>query len=392
MLPLQGITVLSLEQAVAAPFATRQLADLGARVIKIERPGAGDFARGYDKTVHGQSSHFIWLNRSKESFTLDVKHADAPEILHRLLSKADVFVQNLVPGAVERLGLDAETLLGKYPRLIACGISGYGPDGPYSDKKAYDLLIQCESGLVSVSGTPEVPSKSGISIADIAAGMYGYTGILTALYQRERTGKGTRFDVSMFEALGEWMGYPAYFTQYGGNAPPRTGAAHATIHPYGPFGTGDGKTVFFGIQNEREWLSFCTTVLGQPALATDARFDSNARRNAHREELSALIKAVFDGLTAPQIVERLDQAQIANARLNTMEEFWAHEQLRSRNRWREVGTPNGPVQALIPAVTMHGVEARMEPVPSVGQHTETILGELGFDGEFVARLRREQAI
>ncbi|MBM3395112.1 MAG: CoA transferase, partial [Betaproteobacteria bacterium] len=246
MLPLQGITVVSLEQAVAAPFTTRQLADLGARVIKIERPDVGDFARGYDKTVHGQSSHFIWLNRSKESLTLDVKHPLAAEVLGRLLAKADVFVQNLVPGAVERLGLGAQLLVEKYPRLICCGISGYGPDGPYSDKKAYDLLIQCESGVVSISGTPDTPSKSGISIADIAAGMYGYTGILTALFQRERTGRGTRFDVSMFEALGEWMGYPALFTNYGGKAPPRTGAAHATIHPYGPFEAGDGKTVFFG--------------------------------------------------------------------------------------------------------------------------------------------------
>lgn len=392
MLPLQGITVVSLEQAVAAPFTTRQLADLGARVIKIERPGVGDFARGYDKTVHGQSSHFIWLNRSKESLTLDVKHPEAAGILHRLLSKADVFVQNLVPGAVERLGLGTQTLVEKYPRLVACGISGYGPDGPYSDKKAYDLLIQCESGVVSISGTPDTPSKSGISIADIAAGMYCYTGVLTALYQRERTGKGTRLDVSMFEALGEWMGYPALFTHYGGKAPPRTGAAHATIHPYGPFQAGDGKTVFFGIQNEREWASFCATVLGQPALATDARFDSNARRNANREALSAIIKQVFDGLTAPQVIARLDQAQIANARLNTMQEFWEHEQFQARNRWREVGTPKGPVQALIPAVTMQGVDARMDPVPAVGQHSDAILQELGYDSGFIGRLRSEQAI
>ncbi|MSQ59629.1 MAG: CoA transferase [Betaproteobacteria bacterium] len=392
MLPLQGITVVSLEQAVAAPFTTRQLADLGARVIKIERPGAGDFARGYDKTVLGQSSHFVWLNRSKESLTLDVKHPDAPEILHRLLSKADVFVQNLIPGAAARLGLASDALLDKYPGIIACNISGYGPDGPYSDKKAYDLLIQCESGLVSISGTPDTPSKAGISIADIAAGMYGYTGILTALFQRTRTGNGTSFDVSMFEALGEWIGFPAYFTNYGGNAPPRTGAAHATIYPYGPFAAGDGKTVFFGIQNEREWASFCATVLEQAPLATDPRFDSNAHRDANREALSKIMGAVFSKLTVGQLVERLDHAQIANARLNTMQEFWEHEQFKARGRWRTVDTPNGPVRALIPAVTMQGVEARMDPVPAVGQHTREILSELGFDGAFVKRLERDQAI
>ncbi|MFN0315858.1 MAG: CaiB/BaiF CoA transferase family protein [Burkholderiales bacterium] len=392
MLPLQGITVVSLEQAVAAPFTTRQLADLGARVIKIERPGAGDFARSYDKTVLGQSSHFVWLNRSKESFTLDVKHPDAPEILHRLLSKADVFVQNLIPGAAARLGLGSGALLEKYPSIIACNISGYGPDGPYSDKKAYDLLIQCESGLVSISGTPDTPSKAGISIADIAAGMYGYTGILTGLFQRGRTGKGTSFDVSMFEALGEWMGFPAYFTNYGGSAPKRTGATHATIYPYGPFAAGDGKTVFFGIQNEREWASFCATVLNQAQLATDPRFDSNAHRDANRKPLSEIIGAEFSKLTVGQLVERLDQAQIASARLNTMQEFWEHGQFKARSRWRNVDTPNGPVQALIPAVTMKDVEARMDPVPGVGQHTQAILGELGFGNDFFERLRLDSAV
>ena len=392
MLPLQGVTVVSMEQAVAAPFTTRQLADLGARVIKIERPGAGDFARSYDKTVLGQSSHFVWLNRSKESLTLDVKHPQAQEILHRLLSKADVFVQNLVPGAAARLGLSSEAITTQYPRVIVCNISGYGPDGPYSQKKAYDLLIQCESGLLSVTGTPDTPSKAGISIADIAAGMYGYTGILTALYQRERTGQGASFDVSMFEALGEWMGYPAYFTHYGGAAPQRTGAAHATIHPYGPFAAGDGKTVFFGIQNEREWANFCATVLEQPELVTDPRFDSNSHRDANRQALTELIVAVFSKLSAAEAVQRLDQAQIANARLNTMREFWEHEQLKARDRWREVQTPNGPVSALIPAVTMKGVAARMDPIPSVGQHTRAILAELGFDEAFMSRLEGEKAL
>jgi itaconate CoA-transferase len=392
MLPLQGVTVVSLEQAVAAPFTTRQLADLGARVIKIERPGAGDFARGYDKTVLGQSSHFVWINRSKESLTLDMKHELAREVLDRLVRKADVFVQNLVPGAAARLGLSSDDLLAKNPRIVACNISGYGPDGPYSQKKAYDLLIQCESGVVSVSGTPDTPSKAGISIADIAAGMYGYTGILTGLYQRERTGKGTAFDVSMFEALGEWMGYPAYFANYGGSAPPRTGAAHATIYPYGPFPAGDGGTVFLGIQNEREWASFCATVLEQPAVGADPRFDSNSHRHANREALRAVIEGVFSKLDAQSVVDRLDRAQIANARLNTMQEFWSHPQLQARDRWREVSTPQGSIQALVPPVTMRDVEPRMDAIPRVGEHTQSILRELGFDDGFVARLEADKAI
>ena len=392
MLPLQGITVVSLEQAVAAPFTTRQLADLGARVIKIERPGVGDFARGYDKTVLGQSSHFVWLNRSKESLTLDVKHAQAADVLDRLVKKADVFVQNLIPGAAARLGLSSDDLLATNPRIVACNISGYGPDGPYSLKKAYDLLIQCESGVVSVSGTPDTPSKSGISIADIAAGMYGYTGILTGLFQRERTGKGTAFDVSMFEALGEWMGYPAYFASYGGTAPPRTGAAHATIYPYGPFPTGNSGTVFFGIQNEREWAGFCATVLEQPGLATDVRFDSNSHRHANREALSAVITGAFSKMDVRQVVDRLDKAQIANARLNTMQEFWEHPQLKARDRWRSVDTPKGPIKALVPPVTMRGVEPRMDEIPAVGQQTRAILLELGFDDGFIRKLEKDQAI
>jgi itaconate CoA-transferase len=392
MLPLQGVTVVSLEQAVAAPFTTRQLADLGARVIKIERPEVGDFARAYDQSVLGQSSHFVWLNRSKESLTLDVKHAAAKEILERLLAKADVFVQNLVPGAAQRLGLSSDVLTQRHPRMIVCNISGYGPDGPYSQKKAYDLLIQCESGVVSVTGTPDTPSKAGISIADIAAGMYGYSGILTALYQREKTGRGAAFDVSMFEALGEWMGYPAYFAAYGGKAPPRTGAAHATIHPYGPFAAGDGKTVFFGIQNEREWATFCSTILEQPELIHDQRFSENSRRDANRRALTDIILAAFSRLTAEQIVARLDAAQIANSRLNDMQAFWDHPQLTARDRWRDVDSPAGRICALLPPVNLDRGEARMDPIPSVGQHTRAILLELGFDEAFVARLQREKAI
>ena len=392
MLPLEGITVISLEQAVAAPFATRQLADLGARVVKIERPGVGDFARGYDETVKGMASHFVWLNRSKESLTLDLKHAEAKPIIHRLLEHADVFIQNLAPGATERLGLGAEMLLERYRRLIVCDISGYGSSGPYRDKKAYDLLVQCETGLVSVTGTPETPSKVGISIADTAAGIYAFTGILTALYQRERTGRGTVLEISMFEALGEWMGYAAYFAAYGGTPPPRTGASHATIAPYGPFRAGDGKQVNLGLQNEREWALFCTRVLEQPELASDPRFDSNAKRVANREALHALIDAVFSQLTIDQLIARLDQAQIANARMNSMQEFWGHPQLQARERWREVNSPVGPLKALLPPVTMRDVEPRMDPIPALGEHTEQILRSLGYKDEQISRLRVEHVI
>ncbi|MBP8007026.1 MAG: CoA transferase, partial [Burkholderiales bacterium] len=313
MLPLEGITVVTLEHAIAAPFCTRQLADLGARVIKVERPGVGDFARAYDGRVRGLASHFVWTNRSKESLTLDVKHAQAPAILDRLLAKADVLVQNLAPGAAARLGLSYEALSGNYPRLIVCDISGYGADGPYRDKKAYDLLIQSESGFVSITGTPDEPSKAGCSIADIAAGMYAYTNILAALIERGRTGKGKGIDVSMLESMVEWMGYPLYYAFDGAEPPPRAGAAHATIYPYGPFPTGDARIVMLGLQNEREWQVFCAKVLMQPALAADPRFDSNARRTAARDELKRLIVAAFASLTAEEVVKRLDDAQIANA-------------------------------------------------------------------------------
>jgi itaconate CoA-transferase len=392
MLPLEGITIISIEQAVAAPFATRQLADLGARVVKIERPGVGDFARAYDETVRGMASHFVWLNRSKESLTLDLKHPEAKPIIHRLLEHADVFIQNLAPGATERLGLGAEMLLERNARLIVCDISGYGASGPYRDKKAYDLLVQCETGLVSVTGTPETPSKVGISIADTAAGMYAFTGILTALYQRERTGRGTALEISMFEALGEWMGYAAYFTAYGGTPPPRTGASHATIAPYGPFRTGDGKQVNLGLQNEREWAHFCTIVLEQPEMATDPRFDSNAKRVANREALHARIDAVFSQLTIEQVIARLDRAQIANARMNDMQEFWDHPQLQARGRWREVSSPVGPLKALLPPATMRDLEPRMDPIPALGEHTEPILRSLGYEEEQIRRLRTEHAI
>jgi itaconate CoA-transferase len=392
MLPLEGITIISLEQAVAAPFATRQLADLGARVIKIERPGVGDFARGYDETVKGLSSHFVWLNRSKESLTLDVKQPEAKDILNRLLERADVFVQNLAPGAAERLGFGAARLREHHPRLIVCDVTGYGSSGPYRDKKAYDLLLQCETGLVSITGTPDTPSKVGVSIADIACGMYAYTGILTALYVRERTGEGAAFEVSLFEALGEWMGFPAYFTGYGGKQPLRTGASHAAIAPYGPFECGDGEQIFLGIQNEREWERFCEVVLGQPALAGDERFASNSERVENRDLLHGEIEGILKELSSEEAIERLDRAKIANARMRTVRNFLDHPQLEARDRWREVGSPVGPLRALLPPATMDGAEPVMAPIPSVGEHTGKILAELGYDDDAMATLRRSAAV
>ncbi len=376
--PLEGITVVGLEQVIAGPFCTRQLAELGARVIKIERPGEGDAARGYDRTVKGMSSHFVWVNRSKESLCLDVKHPGAKPVLARLLQKADVFVQNLAPGAAERLGLGAAELRARHPRLVWCGISGYGPGGPYADKKAYDLLVQCEAGLLSVTGTPEQPAKAGISVADIAAGMYALSSILAALYRRQAEGVGATLDITMFEALGEWMNFPAYFTAYGGAAPPRTGAHHATIVPYGPFKAGGGGTVFLSIQNEREFERFCEVVLLNAALKADARFSSGPARLANRDAMHAEIEKIFSGLSAEQILERLDQAGIANAKLNSMQEFWDHPQLEARDRWREVGSPAGPIEALKPPFNIDGFEPRMDAVPALGAHSGAILAELGF--------------
>jgi itaconate CoA-transferase len=392
MLPLAGITVVALEQAVAAPFATRQLADLGARVIKIERPGSGDFARAYDTTVNGLSSHFVWLNRSKQSFTLDLKHSDAAAILDRLLTRADVFVQNLAPGAADRLGLGSATLRQKYPRLISCSVSGYGASGPYRDKKAYDLLIQSEAGLLSITGTEETPSKVGISIADIAGGMYAYSAILTALIARGRTGDGSAIEVSLLEALGEWMGYAAYYTSYGGSPPLRTGASHAAIAPYGPFGTGDGKVVYLGVQNDREWRGFCRSVLERPDLVADSRFNSNSNRVQHRSDLHAAIEDVFRQLSAEKIIQRLDAAQIANARMNTIQQFLDHPQLAARERWRTVDSPVGPLPALIPPATFRGNEPAMGPIPALGEQTEAILLELGFDRETIHGWRCASAI
>jgi itaconate CoA-transferase len=375
-LPLEGITVVSLEQAVAAPFATRQLADLGARVIKVERPETGDFARSYDETVKGLSSHFVWLNRSKESLSLDLKEDEAKKALYRLVAQTDVFVQNLAPGAAERLGFGAEALREKHPRLIYCAVSGYGATGPYRDKKAYDLLVQCEAGLVSITGTPEAPSKVGISVADIAAGMYAYSGILAALFRRERTDEGATLDVSMLEALGEWMGFPAYFVHYSGEEPKRSGASHAAIAPYGPFTCGDGEIVFLGIQNEREWARFCEEVLETPGMAEDERFASNSKRVANRVDLHAEIESVFSRLTEEEAIERLEEAGIANARMRSVRQFLDHPQLEARGRWGQVDSPVGPLHALLPPATPADVEPVMDPIPEVGEHTEEILATL----------------
>lgn len=386
MAALEGITVVTLEHAIAAPLCTRQLADLGARVIKIERPGVGDFARGYDERVNGLSSHFVWTNRSKESLTLDLKHPRAGQVLARLLAKADVMVQNLAPGAAARLGLSYEALNLAHPALVVCDISGYGASGPYRDKKAYDLLIQGEAGFLSVTGTPDAPAKAGCSIADIAAGMHAFSNVLAALIERGRSGRGKHIDISMFESMVEWMGYPMYYAFDGAEPPPRAGAAHATIYPYGPFPSGDGKTVMLGLQNEREWHSFCNQVLLQPALADDPRFNSNVRRQAARAELEAIIVTCFRALDAAQIVERLDSAQIASARVNAMAEVWAHPQLQARERWVQVQSPVGPLPALLPPGLL---QARMGAVPALGQHSQAILDELGYGPQDIAQFIRD---
>ena len=392
MRPLDGITVVTLEHAIAAPFCTRQLADLGARVIKVERPRTGDFARAYDERVRGLASHFVWTNRSKESLTLDVKHADAEAILRKLLEQADVLVQNLAPGAAARLGLSYEALRERHPQLIVCDISGYGSDGPYRDKKAYDLLIQSESGFLSVTGLPDAPAKAGCSVADISAGMYAQSNILAALLQRGKSGRGCHIEVSMLESMVEWMSYPLYYAFDGAAPPPRAGAAHATIFPYGPFRAGDGKTVMLGLQNEREWQVFCTQVLELPELASDARFSSNSRRTQARDELRALIDEGFARLSSEQLIARLDAAQIANARMNDMHDVWEHPQLKARGRWTEVDTPCGPIPALLPPGEVDSFTPRMDAVPALGQHSDAILLELGWDQAAIERLRAVGAV
>jgi len=390
--PLDGITVVALEHAVAAPFCTRQLADLGARVVKIERPGGGDFARAYDQRVRGLSANFVWLNRSKESLTLDIKHPKARPILEKLLARADVLVQNLAPGATARLGLSYDALKETYPRLIVCDVSGYGDVGPYRAKKAYDLLVQSEAGLLSLTGTPGTPCRAGLPVVDVAAGMYAYGNVLAALIARAKTANGCRIDVALFEAAVEWLGFPLYFSFDGAPQPPRTGAAHAAVYPYGPFAAGDGKIVMLGLHNEREWKTFCDEVLRRPELAADARFASNLERVAARQELDAIIIQAFAGLSANDVEARLDAAGIANARMNDMRGVWAHPQLKARGRWMEVDTPAGKIPALRPPGVPNNVGVRMDPVPALGQHTDAILREIGYDAAAVAELRTAGAI
>jgi len=392
MRPLDGITVISLEHAIAAPFCTRQLADMGARVIKVERPKVGDFARGYDERVRGMASHFVWTNRSKESLSLDLKHPQAQEVLQSLLAKADVLVQNLAPGAAARMGLGFDELHAKYPQLIVCDISGYGEGGPYETKKAYDLLIQSESGFISVTGSPESPSKAGCSMSDIAAGMYAYSGILNALLLRGKTGKGSHLDVSMLESTVEWMNFPLYYAFEGATPPPRAGAAHATIFPYGPFPVGDGSNVMLGLQNEREWRVFCEKVLLTPQLADDPAYASNSKRVQNREQLAALIKQAFSTMNIEQVTLRLEEAQIANARVNEMKDVWAHPQLAARNRWVEVDSPVGKLPALIPPGTNSAFKAKMQAIPALGEHTQAILAEVGLSASQIKQLESDGAI
>lgn len=391
-LPLTGITVVSCEQAVAAPFASRQLADLGARVIKVERPGVGDFARGYDTTVKGLSSHFVWINRNKESLTLDLKHPEGKGILYELIANADVFIQNFAPGAAERLGFGAVQLRESNSRLIHASISGYGADGPYRNAKAYDALVQAEAGLVSITGTEESPAKTGIPTADIAAGMYTYTGVLTALFNRERTGEGATLETSLFDALVEWMGYPLYFTRYGGTRPARAGTSHAAIAPYGSFTCGDGTQIMLAVQNEREWERFATQVLGRADLVTDERFDRAAHRFARSQELRDIIEGVFSTLTGTDCDRLLEAAAVAHSRQRDVSEIPDHPQLTERNRWREVESPVGSVSMVEPPVTMSGVDSRMDPIPAAGQHTDSILGELGIDTVTIDRLRADNVV
>ncbi|CAN5227563.1 CaiB/BaiF CoA-transferase family protein [soil metagenome] len=392
MRTLEGITVLTFEHAIAAPFCTRHLADLGARVIKVERPGTGDFGRSYDSRTRGLASHFVWVNRTKESVTLDIKHPHARPVLDALIDKADIVVQNLAPGAAARLGLSWEPLSKRNPRAILCDISGYGPDGPYRDKKAYDLLIQSESGHVSITGSPEQPAKSGASIADISAGMYAYSNILAALLRRIGSGLGSHIEVSMLESMTEWTSYALYYSYDGADPPARAGASHAAIFPYGPFQAADGSTVILAVQNEREWLAFCQKVLERPDLAGCDACAGNAKRVAARDELKTIVDAVFSTLSGVQVVERLDAAGIANARMNSMSDVWEHPQLKARDRWTDIDSPVGKLRALLPPGMTRADDPQMGAVPALGEHTRAVLGELGFGPEQVDALRADKVI
>jgi itaconate CoA-transferase len=392
MRPLEGITVVALEHVIAGPFCTRQLADLGARVIKIERPGSGDPTRAYDDRVGGLSSHFVWTNRSKESIALDLKQSKGVEIVRKLLQGADVLLQNLAPGAAERMGFSYEQLKEHYPKLIVCDISGYGSSGPYRDKKAYDLLIQAESGLLSVTGSDDEPAKAGCSIVDISAGMYAFSNILAAIIRRHKTGTGCCIDISMLETMTEWMSFPMYYAYQGAEPPARAGASHATIYPYGPFPVGDGNSVMLGLQNEREWAIFCDQVLQQPELKEDVRFSSNTRRSEARSELRSIIVEVFSKMTLITVTQRLDAARIGNASMNSMEQVWNHAQLAARDRWRFVDSPNGPVKAMLPPGAPEEFSSRMDPIPESGEHSREILTELGYSKEDIEELEKLRVI
>ncbi len=391
-MPLEGITVLSFEHAIAAPFCSRQLADLGARVIKVERPGEGDFARAYDTRVQGMASHFVWTNRSKESLTLDLKSEEAKEILQRLLPDVDVVIQNLAPGAAKRLGLSYEDLHQQYPRLIVCDISGYGIGGLYEKKKAYDLLIQSESGFISVTGTKENMAKAGCSIADIAAGMYAYSNILSALLLREKTGEGSHIDLSMLESMVEWMGFPLYYAFDGASPPERAGAAHAAIYPYGPFEVANKQTVMLGLQNEREWKSFCELVLEKAELSTHPLYLNNSLRHQNRDKLKAIIDSVLMSLSKEEIINRLERAGIANASVNDMHGVWQHPQLQARNRWTTVDSPVGELPALLPPGKNNQFHYRMGAIPALGEHTWQILKNLEFNEEQIQKMQEKGVI
>jgi itaconate CoA-transferase len=393
-LPLDGITVVSLEHAIAAPFCTRQLAEQGARVIKIERPDGGDFARHYDDRANGLSSHFVWVNRSKESLTLDIKSAEGKKVLFQILKKSDVLIQNLGPSSTDRLGLSHEALKDTFPTLIVCGISGYGRGGSYADKKAYDLLIQSESGFLSITGDPSHVgmAKAGCSIADIAAGMYAYTNILSALIQRHKTGVGCDIDISMLEAMIEWMGYPLYYTFDGASPPQRSGASHASISPYGPYIASDNKVIILGVQNKREWERFCVLVLRSPDLLTDKRFVSNAVRNKNKDSLNLIITDIFSTQQSGELIKRLDQAQIANATINQMSDVWEHQQLKDRGRWISVESSVGPIPALLPPGVNDKDSCSILKIPALGEHSQRILSELGYSISEIDSLKQKRVI
>lgn len=390
--PLAGIRVVALEQAVAGPLCTRHLADLGADVIKIERPGGGDFARGYDRAVLGQSSYFVWLNRNKRSLTLDLKQVAARAVLEQLVARADVLVQNLGPGAIDRLELSPQRLRRDYPSLVFCSISGYGSGGPYEFRKAFDLLLQGETGVIATTGTPGAPAKVGISVGDVGAGVYGAIGTLAALYERRATGQGKIVETSLFDALSEWMGYPVLYAKYGGEPPARAGMRHATVVPYGAYRCGDGELVLFAVQTAAQWTAFCAEVCGHPEWERDPRYATSSDRRVNRDVLEAAIEAAFAPYNRAEVTRRLEAADIPFGDLLEVDDFARHPQLAARERWRPVATPNGDIEALVPAFDLEGMPPRMEPVPGVGEHTDAILAELGYGPDEIASLHERGAV